>query len=297
MASEQHDQKRWTVLALLQWTRQFLGKKGVESPRLEAEVLLAHVLGWDRVKLYTQFDHVVPADKLAAFKELIVQRAAHRPTQYILGRCEFMSLEFRVTPAVLIPRPETELLVEALVARARTMAAARVLDLGTGSGCIAIAAAKALPAAEVWAVDSSADAIRVAEENARLHGLIGQDGPQRLRLLQGDLFEPVRGLAFDFVASNPPYVSEAEWQTLTPEVRDYEPKAALLGGPDGLDVYRRILPESVNFLAPGGRVLLELPAGKSEGVRRLAPPPLVAEETLRDYQGIERVLVLRREER
>jgi len=282
-------QKQWTVLGLIDWTRQFFEKKGIESPRLEAEVLLAHVLGWKRIELYTKFDRVVSPSKLAEFKQLILQRSDHRPTQYILGRCEFFSLEFRVTQAVLIPRPETEHLVQALIERAREIADARVLEIGTGSGCIVVSAAKSLPMAEFWAVDVSEEALHVARENARRHTVDG-----KIHFLRGDLFEPVEGRKFDFIVSNPPYVSEAEWESLPPEVRDFEPRSALTGGADGLDAYRRIIPQAEKFLLPGGRLLLELPAGKASQIREIAArfSHLGVEATLSDYRKIERVLVL-----
>jgi len=286
MASQQ---RQWTVLDLLNWTRQFFEKKQITPARLEAEVLLAHVLECERIELYTGFDRVVPADKLAEFKRLIVERSQHRPTQYILGRVEFMSMEFIVNEAVLIPRPETEHLVEALVSRAREPADAKILDIGTGSGCIPISAAAQLPQAEFWAVDVSEQALAVARENAQRHNMA-----ERIHFLHGDLFEPVAGLVFDFIASNPPYVSESEWDELPPEVRDYEPRPALAGGPDGLEVYRRIIPLAEEFLLPGGRLLLELPAGKAQAVRAIAEEStrLCEEETIRDYQDIERVLIL-----
>jgi len=286
MASQQ---KQWTVLSLIDWTRQFFENKGIESPRLEAEVLLAHVLGWKRIELYTKFDRIVPPDKLAEFKQSIVQRSEHRPTQYILGKCEFLSLEFRVTEAVLIPRPETEHLVEALIERAREIADARILDIGTGNGCIVVSAAKSLPMAEFWAVDLSEEALEIARENALRHEVDG-----KIHFLKGDLFEPVGGQTFDFIASNPPYVSEAEWEGLAPEIRDFEPRNALVGGADGLDAYRKIIPQAEKFLLPGGRLLLELPAGKASQIREIAArfSSLEVEAVIRDYRKIERVLVL-----
>jgi len=281
-------QKQWTVLSLINWTKQFFEKKEIDSPRLQAEVILAHVLGWERIRLYTRFDYVVPTEKLDEFKRFILERSEHKPTQYILGRCEFFSLEFRVTQAVLIPRPETEHLVEALIDRAREIVDARILDLGTGSGCIAVSAAKSLPTAEFWAVDLSEEALTVAGENARRHGVDG-----RIHFVRGDLFEPVAGHTFDFIASNPPYVSESEWDDLPPEVRDFEPRGALAGGADGLDAYRLIVRQAEEFLLPGGRLLLELPAGKAADVRGIAAETssLSVEATIRDYREVERVLV------
>jgi len=285
MASEK---SQWSVLELLNWTTQFFDKKNIESPRLQVELLLAHVLGWKRIDLYTRFDHVVPPDKLAEFKQLILQRTEHVPIQYILGTCEFHSLEFKVTPAVLIPRPETEVVVDALIARAKDKPGATVLDVGTGSGCIAIAAAKHLPAAELWAVDISADALQVAAENAKRHEV-----DSRIRFIQGDLFEPVSGLTFDFIVSNPPYVSEAEWPGLMPEVRDYEPRQALLAGPDGLDACRRIIPAGKAYLAPAGKMILEMGAGQADRIRQIAAESgLHVDEVILDDAKIERVIVL-----
>ena len=286
MASQR---KHWTVLNLINWTKRFFEKNNIESPRLEAEVILAHVLGCERIQLYTGFDLVVPPEKLAEFKKLMIERSQHKPTQYVLGTCEFLSLEFRVTQAVLIPRPETEHLVEALVERAREIAEPKILDLGTGSGCIAVSAAKSLPDAELWATDVSEAALEVARENARSHEVEG-----RIHFLRGDVFEPVSGMTFDFIAANPPYVSEAEWQGLAPEVRDFEPRTALLGGDDGLAAYRRIIPQAENYLVPGGRLILELPAGKAGNVKDIAgrASSLAVEEAIRDYQDIERILIL-----
>lgn len=285
MASEK---SQWSVLDLLNWTTQFFDKKNIESPRLQVELLLAHVLGWKRIDLYTRFDHVVPPDKLAEFKQLILQRAEHTPIQYILGKCEFHSLEFRVTPAVLIPRPETELLVEALIARAKGVTGAKVLDVGTGSGCIPVSAARDLPEAEFWAVDISADALEVAAENAKRHEV-----ESRIRFIQGDTFEPVSGLTFDFIVSNPPYISEAEWPGLMPEVRDHEPRQALLGGRDGLDAYRRIIAGGTAHLAPSGKMILEMGAGQAGRIRQIAAEAgLHVDEIIRDFGKIERVIVI-----
>ena len=251
-------------------------------------MLLSHVLGWKRIDLYTKFDYVVPAEKLAEFKKLIVERSERKPIQYILGKCDFHSMEFVVNPAVLIPRPETELVVDALVARAKPVAGAKVLDLGTGSGCIVVSAAKQLPEAEFWAADVSAEALAVAAENAKRHEV-----GSRIHFLQGDLFEPVSGITFGFVVSNPPYVSESEWAGLAPEVRDHEPRGALAGGPDGLDVYRRLIPQAIGHLAPGGRLILELAAGRCRPVQEMAETAgFSTEEVIRDLQKIERVLVL-----
>ena len=279
---------QWSVLELLNWTTQFFDKKNIESPRLQAELLLAHVLKWKRIDLYTRFDYVVPPDKLAEFKQLILQRAERVPIQYILGTCEFRSLEFKVTPAVLIPRPETELAVDALFARAKDKPGATVLDVGTGSGCIAVAAAKALPAAEFWAVDFSADALQVAAENAKRHGV-----DSRVHFIRGDLFEPVSGQTFDFIVSNPPYVSEAEWPGLMPEVRDHEPHQALLAGPDGLDAYRRIIPAGKAHLAAGGKMILEMGAGQAGRIRQIAAESgLHVDDVIPDFARIERVIVI-----
>ncbi|NIA22037.1 MAG: HemK family protein methyltransferase [Anaerolineaceae bacterium] len=301
----EHDGRQpWTIIRLLEWTRGFFESKGIDDARLEAELLLAHALGVERIQLYVQHDRRVTDPARSAFRELVRRRADHVPTQYLLGEVHFRNLTLKVTPAVLIPRPETEILVdEALAilqpgkrpswqfdhgeftdrggrpdeelidtgAAAPPPAQPRVLDLCTGSGCIAIAVADECPRARVVASDLSAEALAVARENVESCGLT-----DRVTLLEGDLFAPLAGLGenqrqFDLITVNPPYVSQAGMASLMPEVRDHEPHQALAAGPGGMDIIDRIISDGPAHLAAGGHLLMEIGYDQAAAVReRLA---------------------------
>ena len=247
----------WTVGRLLQWTTDYLKRHGAEVPRLDAEVLLAYSLGCARIQLYTTFDQEPSEAARSKFRELVRRRAEGEPVAYLVGRREFYSLSFRVTPDVLIPRPETELLVVGLLDLARQRDDARpaeVCDVGTGSGILAVCAAKHLPEARITAVDLSPQALAVAQANAAEHGV-----GDRITFVTGDLLAGLSGdRQFDFVLSNPPYVSAAEYAALAPEVRNYEPQMALLAGPTGSEVIQRLVPQACQRLRPGGWLLLEI---------------------------------------
>ena len=245
------------VREVLQRSASWLRDKGFESARLEAELLLAHLLGLDRVTLYTQADRPLDTGELERCRELLRRRAQGEPVAYLTGKREFYGLEFAVGPAVLVPRPETELLVD----RARELRPARILDVGTGSGCIAVACAVRLPEAEVTATDLSAPALEIARENARRHGVA-----ERVRFLEGDLFAPVAGERFDLVVSNPPYVADGD----AAAVARHEPGSALFAEPRGLDVIARLLAAAPEHLAPGGTLLLEIGEDQADEVRALA---------------------------
>jgi release factor glutamine methyltransferase len=277
----------WTVLKVLNWTKGYLAEKGVENARLEAEWLLGAALGLDRVGLYVNFDRPLNEAELAACRGMVARRARREPLQYILGTQEFMGLEFKVTPAVLIPRHDTEVLVTEALRRGAE--AKKVLDIGVGSGCIAVALAKQLPAAEVCGVEQSTAALAVAERNAARHGVA-------VRLIPGSLFEPCRGERFDLIVANPPYIPTAELAALQPEVREYEPREALDGGEDGLDFYREIIPAAPDHLAPGGWLLVEVGIGQAPAVFGLfAETGRFAELfAAKDPAGIERVVGGRR---
>jgi release factor glutamine methyltransferase len=239
----------WTPLRLIAWTQGFFAKGGVDAPRLTAEILLAHALSCDRVRLYLDFDKPLGAPELSAFRDLVRRRAAGEPTAWLTGRREFHGHAFRVGPQVLVPRPETELLVEAAIARLPPGGA--LLDLCTGSGCIAISVALARPDARVVATELSPEALGVARENAVALGA-------RVELLEGDLDGPVAaGERFDVVVSNPPYIPAGEISGLAREVRR-EPRIALDGGVDGLDVLRRIVSRAPSRLRPEGLLYLEM---------------------------------------
>ena len=273
----------WTVLKVLTWTKGYLAEKEVENARLEAEWLLCGVLDLDRVGLYLNFDKPLTEPELARFRGMVARRARREPLQYILGSQEFMGIDFAVTPAVLIPRHDTEVLVTETMQRAGE--GSRILDIGVGSGCIAIALARALLRAEVIGVEASPEALSLAEKNAETHGV-------RVTLFQGSLFEPFPGERFDLIVSNPPYIPTADLETLQPEVRDFEPRQALDGGTDGLDFYRRIIPAAPSHLNPGGWLLLEVGIGQSEQVQGLLQKTGSFTDifTAKDPNDIERVV-------
>jgi release factor glutamine methyltransferase len=280
--------RTWTVLELLRWTKDHFAARGIESPRLDAECLLAHALGTDRLRLYLDFDKPVEAAERARFRELVRRRAdERRPVAQLTGRKEFWSLTFEVTPDVLVPRPETEGLVAWLLDQLPDREAELdVLDLGTGSGAIAVALATELPKARVTASDVCPAALAVAERNARAHGVA-----DRVRVLAGDGFAPVAGERFDAVLANPPYVAEDEAASLAPELR-HEPRAALFAGADGTALLRRLAAEVGDFLAPDGRVAFEVGVGQAEAVAAwLREAGLREVASLRDLSDRPRVVV------
>lgn len=278
-----NQQETWTVLKVLSWTKEYLAGKGVENARLEAEWLLCAALGLDRVGLYVNFDRPLTPAELTAYREMVARRAQREPLQYILGNQEFMGLEFEVSPGALIPRHDTEVLVEAALQRAAPTS--RILDIGVGSGCIAVALAKALPQVEVVGVEKSPEALALAERNAGKHGV-------RVTLFEGSLFEPFPGQKFDLIVSNPPYIPTADMETLQPEVRDFEPHQALDGGPDGLAFYRLIIPAAPDYLTPGGWLLFEVGIAEASAVQALfeATGRFAELFTAKDTNGIERVV-------
>lgn len=275
--------EKWDVLKVLNWTKGYLAEKGVENPRLEAEWMLCEALSLDRVGLYLNFDKPLSDAELALYRGMVARRGRREPLQYILGSQEFMGLEFRVTPAVLIPRHDTEVLVTEAVKRGG--ACRSILDIGTGSGCVAIAVAKALPEAEVCTVDVSGEAIEVARGNAERNGV-------SVQFFQGSLFEPFAGKRFDMLVSNPPYITSADLASLQQEVRDFEPAGALDGGGDGLDFYRRITAGAPAHLNPGGWLLFEVGAGQAGEVLELLNSGGFTNERFSqtDPAGIERVV-------
>ncbi len=269
-----------------------LSEAGVDSPGLTAEVLLRHVLGLDQSELYLRLDDPLRAEHRQGFEKLLDRRVRHEPVAYVTGKKEFWSLEFNVNGAVLIPRPETESLVELALDYAREIHSAqpiRIADIGTGSGAIAVSLAKNLPEAEIWAVDISNEALSVAEGNAIRHHVMG-----RIHLLKGDLIDALgKGRApFNMIVSNPPYIRRGELASLAPEIREWEPLTALDGGEDGFEFYRRIIPSAQDYLNDGGRVLLEIGSDMAAGVVDLfARAGCYAPATVcQDYAGRDRVV-------
>lgn len=254
--------------------------------RRDAELLLLRALGRDRVWLLTHADAELTAGQVELYEAWIARRARQEPVQYIVGEQEFFGLTMRVTPDVLIPRPETEHLVEALLSRVPHGAAMQIADVGTGSGAIAVALAHALPLARVTALDISAAALDVARENAEQHGVA-----ERVRFLESDLLSAVRGERFFAVVSNPPYVAEGE--VLEAQVREYEPQRALYAGLTGLEVYERLIPQAWQALVPQGWLLLEMGQGQRDAVARLLQD-WDEVEFVADLQGIPRVAIARR---
>ncbi len=280
-------EEQWTVLKVLQWTTQYFTGKGIEGSRADAEVLLAHVLGMERIQLYLNHDKPLAPEELARYRQLIRRRAAREPVQYIVGRQEFWSLPFEVTPSVLIPRPETEVLVEQALALLGTRPAL-VLDVGTGSGAIAVALAHERPDIRVLATDRSYPALVTAKRNAEANGVAGRVCFVLSDLLRALAEQPV----FDLIVSNPPYIPEEEFSGLAPEISRHEPHCALLGGgAQGLDAVRGIIAQSRNRLKPGGAVLVEIGRGQAEILEKeLSPGTSGAFDFIKDYSGIRRVL-------
>jgi release factor glutamine methyltransferase len=259
----------WTIQKLLNWTTEYFTEKGIDSPRLSAELLLSHVLEMQRIELYTQFDKPVAKDQLNILHDLVKRAGQHEPIAYLTGRTEFYSLRLEVCPDCMIPRPETELLVERAIEFLRDRAGPQFFcDLCTGCGCIAVAIAKNYPGAKIIATDICDAALNVAAKNIEKYNL--QD---RITLLSGDLFEPLLPHLdvdkFDLIVCNPPYVSAAEYEKLEKNVKDYEPKLALFAGEDGLDVYRRIIKEAGRFLKSDAALMLEIGYTQGKAVKEL----------------------------
>ncbi|BBO34512.1 peptide chain release factor N(5)-glutamine methyltransferase [Lacipirellula parvula] len=315
----------WTIGRLLNWTTDFLKEKGAESPRLDAEVLLAHVRGCKRIELYTSFEQPASDELRAKFRELVKERAAGKPVAYLVGHREFFSLPFTVTPDVLIPRPETELLIVRALDIAKPQPRVNdpperdsndvapnppapnppapkptpppakpiaVADVGTGSGIIAVTLAKHLPSATLTMIDVSPAALAVAQKNAERNGV-----SDRITAVESDLFAALPAeQKFDLIASNPPYITSAEMQELAVDVRRYEPTLALDGGPEGTTVIERLIGQAAERLRPGGWLLMEISPTIVERVEQLleADSRLQREPTQKDIAGLARVVQARR---
>jgi release factor glutamine methyltransferase len=302
-----------TVLEVIQRSAEFLQQKGVESPRLQIELMLAYVLAVPRLKLYLNFDRVLSDTEVSRVREMVKRRGAREPLQHILGSTSFCGLEIKCSPAALIPRPETELLAErawkflAEVDQGRAgclQPAARrgedtapylptALDVGTGSGCIAIVIAVNALKARIHAVDVSADALKLAKENAARHNV-----GDRIEFIEGDMFAVLaKGLQFDLIVNNPPYIASEEIKSLQPEVRDFDPMLALDGGTDGLEFHRRIAREAPTFLRSHGKLMLEFADGQAEDVKKVfTSENWIVEEIVADYSSRPRILIARRGE-
>ena len=287
----------WTIQKLLNWVTEFLTGKGIDSPRLSAELLLSHVVGLKRIELYTQFDKPVAKQQLDMLHDLVKRAGQNEPIAYLVGRTEFYSLELNITTDCMIPRPETELLVARAIEflRTRRTGTQFVCDLCTGSGCIAVAIAGNYPNARIIATDICDAALAIAAGNVEKYQL-----GDRITLLCGDLFDPIiSGLdvnEFDLIVSNPPYVSDAEYEKLDKNVKDYEPKIALFAGVDGLDIYRRIIEKAEQFLKPGAALMLEIGYAQGRAVKELLEQTGVFAEIKieKDFHNNDRIVSARK---
>jgi release factor glutamine methyltransferase len=286
----------WTIQKLLNWVTKYLTGKGIDAPRLSAELLLSHVLSLKRIELYTKFDKIVSEEQLNKLHNLVERAGKHEPIAYLAGKTEFYSLELDITSDCMIPRPETELLVERAIEFLRTRSGKQsVCDLCTGSGCIAAAIAKNFSDCRIIAADISDAVLSVAAENIEKHGL-----KERVKLLCGDLFDPIMphldAGGFDLIVCNPPYVSAAEVEKLNKNVKDYEPRVALFAGDDGLDIYRRIIAKVRQFLKPDAALMLEVGYNQAQPVRELLEKAgYFGEITFeKDFRGIDRLAIAKR---
>lgn len=285
------DPTPWTTRRLLTWTTQYFERKGLDSPRVSAEMLLAHVLSTTRLRLYMDADRPASELERSAFRDLVERAIADEPVDYLVGHAPFFSMMFKVTPDVLIPRPSTETIVEHVIQHVRRtpgFAQPTILDLGTGSGAIAIALAKHVAGSHVVATDLSEAALAVARVNAETHGVT-----DRIDFRQGDLFAPVTGQRFRYIVSNPPYISDAEWVDVEPNVRDHEPVLALRAGAEGLDVIAPLIDQACDYLETPGQLLVEFAAAHREAAPRLASATgrLMNARVLHDHERLPRVLV------
>ncbi|MBN1391710.1 MAG: peptide chain release factor N(5)-glutamine methyltransferase [Sedimentisphaerales bacterium] len=288
----------WTIQKLLNWVAEYLQNKGVDSPRLSAELLLSNVLGLKRIELYTQFDKIVTEEQLDKLHDLVERAGKHEPIAYLAGKTEFYSLELVVTSDCMIPRPETELLVERAIEFLRSRSRKQlVCDLCTGSGCIATAIARYFPDCRIIATDISDAALSVAAKNIDKHQL-----KEKVKLLCGDLFDPIMPQldagGFDLIVCNPPYVTAAEYQKLDKNVKVYEPKVALFAGDDGLDIYRRIIGKVEQFLKPDAALMLEIGCEQAQAVRKLlGKAGCFSEITIeKDFRGNDRLAIAKRKQ-
>jgi release factor glutamine methyltransferase len=289
------EDQAWTIKRLLEWTTDFFEKAESESPRLEAEVLLAEALGCQRIELYTQFDLVPAPEPVTKYRDWVKRRAAGEPVAYIVGHREFYSLRFTVNPSVLIPRPETEHVVVAAIEAAKEIdnRPLRILDIGTGSGCIAVALAKHLGEVKIGAIDLSPDAIAVAQENIDQHEV-----GDRVKCFAGDLFGalPAGSQPVHLVVSNPPYIGTREQGTVETGVDKFEPAMALYGGESGTEVIERLIGESISFLLPGGFLIFETSPIIMDACVALVNQnsQFATCDVIKDYSGHRRVVVARK---
>ena len=283
--------EQWTLKRLLDWTKDYFEKVGSDSSRLDAEVLLAEALQCQRIELYTRFEEVPPTDTLTEYRAWVKRRGAGEPVAYIVGHKEFYSINFDVTPNVLIPRPETEHIVVAAIEAAKSIedSPIRIIDVGTGSACVAIAIAKHIETSIIAATDASTDALEVARSNAAKHEVT-----DRVRFFTGDLLDalPAGSKPVHLIVSNPPYIGRAEIDTVEETVLKYEPEMALFGGEQGTEIIQRLVDQSVDMLLPGGKLIFEnSPAVFDQCLEIVEQSRLNLAESIKDFAGLRRVIV------
>lgn len=285
----------WTTRKLLDWMKGHLKKKGMDSPRVVAEMLLSHVIGCERMRLYMEVDRIATPDELSTLRGLVERAARHEPAQYLIGHSWFYSKQFQVDKRVLIPRPSTETLIEHILQWLKTTAGHAkpvIADVGTGSGVVAVTLAVQLVESHIIATDISSDALEVAKLNA-----LSMDVIDRIEFYQGKDLEPLKERMgkgdFDIICSNPPYISDSEWEDVESNVRDYEPVNALRGGKDGLDVIRRLIANASDLLKPQGQLVIEIADSQRDAVLKLVGETegLDNAVVLKDHEGFWRVLV------
>ena len=280
------DEQVWTIGRILKWSEQYFQSRGIDTPRLDAEVLLSYVLGEKRIFLYVNFDKPMQKEELSRYRDMVKRRALREPVAYIIGKREFMGLTFAVSPAVLVPQPDTETLVGAAMDRLESGKEHRVADIGTGSGAVAVSLLHYMPELRADAVDISGDALAVASKNAESLGVA-----ERIAFHEGDLLAPLVGRKFSAIVSNPPYIPHGDIDGLAPEVKA-EPVGALDGGADGLDFYRRLVDGAGELLENGGFLAVEVGIDEADKVALLAEGKWGKTEIVQDLSGIDRVVVL-----
>jgi release factor glutamine methyltransferase len=275
--------KEWTILEILNWTQDFFSKSNIENPRLQAELIISHVLGLKRLELYMKYDSIVKQHHRDIIKQMIKRRRSAEPLQYILGETNFYGYQFKVDPAVLVPRPETEYLVEKIICNIGDFKS--ILDIGTGSGCIAVTLAKELPDVNIDAVDISQKALENAARNAALN-------KAEINFFQSDIFSKI-DRKYDLIVSNPPYISESSYLNLPDDVKKYEPEIALLAGKDGLFFYRKILEKAKEHLNANGKIYLEIGCDQKEEIKFIAEKNDFQNiEILKDLNGFYRIMII-----
>lgn len=283
-------EKAWTIQELLKWAAEDFANRGIDTPRLDAELLLAFALSVKRVDLYLRFDQVPDPEALGRFRDAVKRRRDREPVAYIIGLKGFHAIELVTERGVFVPRPETELLVDEAAARLKDTTAPLILEIGGGTGAVTLALAAALPSARLWATDLDPRAVELTRANARRLGF-----EERVAVIQGDLFAPVKDMVpFDLIVCNPPYVPHPELDRLMPEVRDHEPALALDGGPDGMDFIRRLIAEAPERMKALGWLMLEVGEGQAAAVAAMAGAELHHESTRKDLRGVPRIVIFRK---